>query len=456
MPRITIPNNWEPRPYQLDAWEYMERGGTRAALAWHRRAGKDDFALHWTATQVIEHAATYWHMLPEYGQGRKAVWEAVNPHTGKRRIDEAFPPEIRKRTLNNTMTIEFINGSMWHVVGSDNYNSLVGSPPRGIVLSEWALANPSAWGFLSPILAENHGWAIFIYTPRGRNHGHSLMERAKGSPYWFAQTLRADETGVFSPEALADARQEYVDLYGPEVGEMIYEQEYFCSFEGGLPGAYYARLVSDAERQGRVTTVAVDENVPVHTAWDLGKADSTAIWCFQIVGPEVHVVDYIEAHGEELDYYTGELDKRGYRGTDWLPHDARAKILGMKRTRIEQVLDAGRKPMIVPLHNVADGINAVRLTMPRCWFDAKKAERGLDALRQYRREYNEEKKSFSDTPRHDWASHGADAFRYLAMAWREQVPQADPKPKPVETRMPTINELLAEQDRRRSATRGRI
>lgn len=162
---IELPNGWEPRPYQLPLWQYLEHGGKRADVAAHRRWGKDDVALHWTACAAIQRPGTYWHLLPEAAQARKAIWDAVNPHTGKKRIDEAFPPEIRARKREQEMIIELVNGSTWQVLGSDNYNSLVGSPPVGVVLSEWALAKPDAWTYLRPILAENGGWAIFIWTP---------------------------------------------------------------------------------------------------------------------------------------------------------------------------------------------------------------------------------------------------------------------------------------------------
>ncbi len=157
MPEIDLPHNWSPRPYQMAAWCAWEAGTRRLLLIWHRRAGKDDVALHMAAVAAHERPANYWHCLPEYAQARKAIWTAVNPHTGKFRIDEAFPKELRKSTRNNDMEIQFLNGSTWRVVGSDNPDSLVGAAPAGIVFSEFALSNPSAWGLLAPILEENDG-----------------------------------------------------------------------------------------------------------------------------------------------------------------------------------------------------------------------------------------------------------------------------------------------------------
>jgi hypothetical protein len=172
---IRLPhNNWRPRPYQQDLWKYLEKNGKRAVAIWHRRAGKDEVCLHWSAVAAHTRVGVYWHMLPEANQARKAVWDAVNPHSGLRRINEAFPRELRESTRETDMAIRFKSGSLWQLVGSDNYNSLVGSPPVGVVFSEFALADPSAWGYLRPILAENNGWALFITTPRGRNHASTF------------------------------------------------------------------------------------------------------------------------------------------------------------------------------------------------------------------------------------------------------------------------------------------
>lgn len=244
MAKIRIPNNWQPRDYQMPLWRYLEGGGKRAVGVWHRRAGKDDLCLHWTACAALQRVATYWHMLPEAAQARKAIWEAINPHTGKRRIDEAFPAEIRQTTREQEMMIRFVNGSTWQVVGSDNYDSLVGSPPAGVVFSEWALAKPDAWAYLRPILAENGGWALFIYTPRGANHGKTTYDFALTEPGWFAQLLTAGETGVFSADTLAAEKRELVSQYGASRGEALYNQEYFCSWSPAFTGkAVYPEFI---------------------------------------------------------------------------------------------------------------------------------------------------------------------------------------------------------------------
>jgi hypothetical protein len=237
--RASTPEDWDPHPYQRPLWDHLMAGGTRAICIWHRRAGKDEVMLRWAHHAATAVPGTYWHMLPEYAQARKAIWDAINPHSGRRRIDEAFPPEKRIATREADMFIRLHNGSTWQVVGSDTYNSLVGTPPRGIVFSEFALADPNCWAYLSPILEENGGWAAFITTPRGRNHAWRMFEAARrenerenagdngrGPKKWFAQRLTAQDTKVFTDESLAGARKTLVDLYGSaEIGQSVFDQE---------------------------------------------------------------------------------------------------------------------------------------------------------------------------------------------------------------------------------------
>ena len=232
----------------------------------------------------------------------------------------------------------------WQLVGSDNFNALVGSPPVGIVFSEWALADPQAWSFLSPILEENDGWAIFVTTPRGPNHAKKLFDYARSSQDWFAEKLTADATGVFSPEQLDHIRTDLVGLHGEREGLSIFNQEYFCSFDAAVVGSYYGAIVEQLERDGRICDVPYDEAVPVTTSWDLGIGDSTAIWFLQQVGREIHVIDYYEASGMDLGHYVRELIKRGYIYSHHiLPHDAAARELGTGVSRIEILENLGLK-----------------------------------------------------------------------------------------------------------------
>ena len=429
MAKVRLPHNgWTPRPHQRDLWNYLEDGGTRAVAIWHRRAGKDEVALHHMAVAAHQKIATYWHMLPEAAQARKAIWEAVNPGTGIRRIDEAFPQSLRAATREQEMFIRFKSGSTWQVVGSDNYNSLVGSPPHGVVFSEWALANPSAWGYISPIVRENGGWAMFITTPRGKNHAYSMLETARREG-WYHEVLSADKTGVFGADQLDEERRELVGIYGSDMGNALFEQEYMCSFEAAILGSYWGAEMAEAERAGRIGDVEVEPGLPVHTAWDLGVGDDTVIWFWQMVGREIRVVDYYAAHSQGLEHYAAIIREKGYRpGDDFVPHDAKVRELGTGRSRVETMVRAGLRPRLVADHKLDDGINAARQTIPRCWFDASRCAVGLEALKAYRRKWDEQKKTFSDGPLHDWASHSADGFRYLSMAWRELAGSVRPEP----------------------------
>lgn len=419
MTSLVLPNNWAPREYQLPAWRKLDAGIKKALLVWHRRAGKDDVCLHFAATQVLQRTGNYWHMLPEYAQARKSVWEAVNPHTGMRRIDEAFPSAMRKSTRDTDMRIEFLNGSSWQLVGSDRFDSLVGSPPIGVTASEWALADPKAWAYLRPILRENGGWAVFITTPRGRNHVYKMYQAWKDDPECLVQLLSAKDTKVMTDAQLAAEKLEYQKLYGYEDGEALFRQEYLCDFEAAIVGAYFARQISEAKDEGRITAVPYDASALVHTSWDLGMSDSTAIWFYQLQGGKIRVIDYLAENSKQLGWYAQELMKKPYAYAQHnLPHDA--NIVDMSGTgglsRVEVLRSMlGNNVVIVPrVEHKADAVAAIRSVLPRCEFDEKKCELGIDALAQYRRKWDDERKIYLDRPLHDWTSHGVDAFDGMA------------------------------------------
>lgn len=423
MARIKLPNNWTPRPDQIPFFSSI-KPGSRSIVVAHRRWGKDDVALHSTSCNAMQRVGNYWHCLPEYGQCRKAIWEAVNPRTGKRRIDEAFPDAIRENVRSQDMFIKFKNGSTWQLIGSDNFNSLVGSPPVGLVFSEYALANPGSWGYLRPILAENNGHACFISTPRGKNHLYDLYQFAKDDPAWFAEIITAQDSGVFTPEMLEQERLELINEMGTEEGEAFFRQEYYCSFEGAICGSYYGALLDLAEQDGRICNVPYDAALPVYTAWDLGVGDATGIWFIQVHGAEIRVIDYYQASGEGLQYYAKYLSSKPYVYKEHImPHDIKVRELGTGKSRYETAQTLGIKPITICRQlPVDDGINAVRSILPRCYFDKKKTAQGLECLKGYRKEYDDKRKEYKNKPYHDWTSHGADAFRMFAVGY--QAPSA--------------------------------
>lgn len=438
MAALSLPNNWRPRAYQRPLWDYLERGGKRAIEIAHRRWGKDDLILHRTAIAAHERPASYWHMLPEYAQARKAIWAAVNPHTGKRRVDEAFPPQLRENTNEQEMFIRFKNGSTWQLVGSDRFNSLVGAGVAGVTFSEFALANPSAWGYIRPMIEENDGWATFITTPRGRNHAKSLYDMAKADMAkggrWFAEISSVHDTGALSPEQIEESLGEYVALYGEDIGRAQFEQEYDCSFNAAILGAFYGREMAKVRAEGRLDAeLEAIEDQAVHRAWDIGVRDDTSIWWFQVVGTQVFILDCYTANGVGVDHYATVIRNRGEErgwadGKDYVPHDAKVKEWGTGRTRVETMRSLGLNPEVVPLAGKLDGINAVRQTLPLCVFHTRCEDEGIAALETYRREWDDDKKAFKQSEVHDWSSHLADAFRYLAMAWRKAW---ESKPRPI-------------------------
>ena len=342
-------------------------------------------------------------MLPQYKQARKVVWDALNPGTGRRRIDEVFPRRVRARTRDEDMFIELHNGATWQLVGSDHYDSL---------------ADPMAWAYLRPILAANDGWALFIYTPRGANHGKHLYDFARVEPGWFATLRAADRTPVFAPGRLDTERRELCAEFGETEGETIFLQEYFCSFEGMTRGAYYAKQLKAARTEGRVCAVPHAAGHEVYTFWDLGMDDSTSIWFMQAIGRELRFIDYYEASGEGLAHYARVCN---------MPHDADVRELGTGTSRKATAENLGIRPVIVvqrarDSQAVLSGIEQGRNIMSQCWFDERKCARGLSALEGYAAEYDREKKKLADHPLHSWHSHGADAYRTFAAGFR-------PRPK---------------------------
>jgi hypothetical protein len=305
------------------------------------------------------------------------------------------------------------------VAGSDNYDSLVGAPPVGVVFSEWALAKPDCWTYIRPILAENGGWALFLWTPRGRNHATRAFDARKGEGGWFTLKSPATETGVFAPEQLARERAELISETGSEEeGQARFASEYLVDFDAAAPGAYYASLLGAAERDGRIGRVPYDPALKVDTAWDLGIDDYTAIWFFQQAGREVRAIDYFEINGEGLQAIVrGALGSRPYvYGTHHLPHDVMVRELGAAgRSRFETLGGLGVSPISVGAAcDPEERINAARLMIPITWFDAGKCALGLERLRAYRKRWSQAVRGFSG-PLHDAASHGADAFGEFAV-----------------------------------------
>lgn len=416
------------RPYQRSFHKALvNRTHDRLIAVWHRRAGKDEIILNAMRTLALSDPGTYWHCFPEQKQARKAIWNGVNGNTGKRRILEAFPESTIKRMQDDDMFIELKNGATFQLIGSDRYDSTVGSGPKGISYSEWALSNPAAWAYHQPMIREAKGFAAFITTPRGNNHAKTMLDKAKSDPRWFAQVLTAEDTGALSKAELGEALDEYQGLWGLDFGRALFEQEYLCSFSGAMVGAYFGAEMAKAERDGRMQVVEVDESHPVHTAWDLGATHNNPIWCFQVIGSELRIVDFYLPDSDNLENWCGWLNAKGYTGNDYVPHDIMVTEWGSGKTRIDTLRQLGRKPRRIPRVSVADGLQAGRVAINSAVFHAGDDDRaarvshGTDGLKSYRRDWDDERKTFRETPVKDWAEHIGSAWRYLGLSWREEV-----------------------------------
>jgi hypothetical protein len=423
---------WYQQPFHK---ALVERTHDRLIAIWHRRAGKDEIVLNAMRTLALKEPGTYWHCFPEQKQARKAIWNGVNGHTGKRRIHEAFPPQIIKRMQDDDMFIELNNGATFQLIGSDRYDSTVGSGPRGIAYSEWALSNPAAWAYHSPMIRESKGFAAFITTPRGNNHAKTMFDRAQTSDAWFSELLSVEDTGTLSAEVMAQALEEYQDLHGLDLGRALFEQEYLCSWSGAMVGAYFGAEMNRAEREGRIYEFDIDRKHPVHVVMDLGKASNNPMWCFQVIAGKPVIVDFYRPDSDDLDDWVDWLDDRAYYGNTYVPHDIMVTEWGSSRTRMS-ILESKRKNVFrIPKVSVADGLQAGRQSINAASFyqgDDARGERmalGVEGLKNYRREWDEDLKVFRETPVKDWAEHIGSAWRYLGLSWREVVP-----PKPQETK----------------------
>ena len=371
----------------------------------HRRAGKtvaDINELVIGATKCRLPNPRFAYVAPQLNQAKDIAWVYLKEYTA------FLHPKINESEL----WVELPGGARIRIYGADNPDRLRGIYLDGVVLDEFGDMDPTIWTqVIRPALSDRKGWACFIGTPKGKNTFHRLWTEAEGNPDWTRLMLRASETGLLDEKELADARR--------MMSEDEFAQEYDCSFEAAVKGAYYGKEMNDAE--GRITGVPYDPALPVHTAWDLGVADSTVIWFVQSVGREVRFIDCLKGEGVGLDWYAKELQKRDYVwGNHYLPHDVEVRELGTGKSRKEVLAGLGIKATVCPNIPIADGIQALRMLLPLAYFDKDKCKQGIEALRMYRREYDEKRQEFRVNPLHDWTSHYADAARYFAVAHRER------------------------------------
>ncbi len=406
------------RWYQREVFEAFDKGAQRLLTVWPRRHGKDLTAVNLVARQMYRRVGTYFIVLPYYAQARKIYWEGRDG-TGKKFIDY-IPPSLRKRTLNQEMLIETKNGSIMMLVGSDNMDAVVGTNPIGVVMSEYSLQDPVAWDLLRPVLRENGGWALFNGTPRGRNHLYELFRMAEQNPSWWTSYGGYKKFGVLTDE---DIQEELDSGMDPD----LVEQEFNCSWAAGMKGAYYTREIEAARKDGRITEVPYDPNLPVFTFWDLGHADMTACWFVQFAMGQIRVIDYMENHSRAMSWYLTQCrDKYQNNFAEfWLPHDAKARKISIESSKsmvemVEDWLHSAGMPRPVEAAprpvNKDTAIELGRQLIYRAVFDAKRAARGIRCLENYSRKWDEKRRVFMERPEHNWASHGADGWQTMALS----------------------------------------
>tara|TARA_R110002096_G_scaffold113208_3_gene246254 strand:+ start:439 stop:1758 length:1320 start_codon:yes stop_codon:yes gene_type:complete len=410
--KIRIPDV-VPRDYQLPFFQAMDKGYKRAVLVWHRRAGKEITCWNYMIREAVcGRVGTYCYFFPTSRLGRRILWDGANKD-GKRFIDY-IPPELIEGSPNSVeMKIELKNKSVIQIMGTENILN-VGINPIGCVFSEFSLQDPKTWDFVRPILRENEGWAVFNFTPRGKNHACDLYHMAKENDNWFCQKLSIDDTSVLTAADMDIERAE-------GMSENLIQQEYYCNFDQGIEGSFYAKYLNEAEKDERVTNVPYDPYAKVDTYWDLGVSDSTTIIFAQNVGQEIHIIDTYSNEGEGLDHYARVVDEKAKEGL-WqygrhcAPHDIRVRELGHgAKTRLQMARDLGLHFDVVPNLSIHEGIEMARGMFHKLWIDRKKNTYFLKCLENYHRTFNERLNVFSDKPCHDFSSHYCDAFRYMGV-----------------------------------------
>jgi len=406
---------------QLDLYRF-------AVLVCHRRFGKSTLCIN----QLVKEALTTQrrdfrgaYIAPLFKQSKSIAWDYMKYYC------EVIPGV---RYNESELKVDFPNGARINLLGADNPDAIRGIGLDIVILDEVAQMKERLWTeVIRPLLTDRNGKAIFIGTPQGHNLFYDMYMRALEDKKWYAALYKASQTGIIDEEELKDAMM----FMSPE----SYAQEFECSFTAAVKGAYYGNLIEDAENDGRITSVPYETDLPVHTAWDLGVSDSMVVWFYQYhKGGEVRMIDYLEGEGEGLQHYIKLLKDKPYiYGEHYAPHDIKVRELSTGKTRLETAEKLGITFQPVQNIPVQDGIHAVRSMLPRCWFDKEKCWEGIEALRHYRRDFNEKNSVFKDRPLHDWTSHASDGFRYLAVSFdelREKVKQGVRKrPKQTKAKM---------------------
>lgn len=424
MTKIITPS-FRPRPYQITIMrKFLVEDFKRMLIIAHRRSGKDTLSLNMLWMKAIQKPGLYLHLLPKIGQSTTTIWKGRGKD-GKKFTD--YIPSIIIDKVNNTnQTIELVNGSIIKVTGADNFEgSLIGSNPMGIVFSEIQSINPLAWEYLRPILAENDGFAIFIGTTRGHNHLYDMYQANVNNPSWYVTKLTVDDT-TYEDGTPVITQKILDEELASGMSEELFQQEFYCSFEAAIQGAYYSKQMADMISSGRLCNFEILRDQPVHTSWDIGVRDATSIGLYQqYTDGSIRCIYHMEGHQTGAEEWVLKLrevqTKLGFKrwGFHFLPHDVRVQDWGSGRTRLEVLQKAGINPRIVGNHKIADRIQCVRALLPRMYIHNQNCKHLVRALQEYHSEYDDKRGIRSTAPAKNWANHAADCFGYFAVGYMD-------------------------------------
>jgi hypothetical protein len=404
---MTNPTKERVIVYQPRAWtkSFHETDKRWRVIVAHRRSGKTTASINHLIRDASRiNKSRFAYIAPTYKQAKNVAWDILKEYTEKFDGVKFNESELR---------VDFQNGSRITLYGADNPDSLRGLGLWGVVFDEYSQQPSNIFTeIIRPSLADHEGYAIWIGTPKGKNDFYRLYLRGLNDPDWFSMLLSVEVSGLINKKELDDAEK----VMTPDE----FQQEWYCSFEAAIQGAYYSTQIRDARAEGRMSGALWEPGIKVSTAWDIGIGDATSIWFFQRVGMEIRLIDYYETTGEGFPYFVKILNDKNYIYSHHFgPHDLRNREVGTGKTRLELAQKLGINFTIVPKLPIEEGIDAVRRMFNKCWFDDKKCAVGIDALIHYHKEWDDKQGQFKEHPFHDWSSHGADAFRYLALGRSE-------------------------------------
>lgn len=423
---IDIPYKFEPRSYQQPIWDALKSGKKRVVACWHRGAGKDLFALNFLIWKAVQTPGVYLHCFPKYNQGKKAIWNSVHSTDEGEAMSylDHIPKQLIRSKNSSDMRIELFNGSIYCVMGIDGKNATQarGMNPSFVILSEYAYMDPESWYTLEPRVSQNNGTAVFLSTPNGQNHFYNLYNYAcdPSATDYVASKMTIDQTKTLDLSHIESLRSEGIP-------EDFIQQEYYCDFNRGAEGSYYGKQIQTAKDEGRIGDVRPQLDNPVCTSWDIGVGDATGIFFFQnCPDGNVNVLHYYENSGAGLDHYLRYLDQwksktNCFYGQHFVPHDMQNRDFSSGEKRIDAARRLGFEMTVVKKESIDEGIQNVRSLLPRCRFDKTECKLGIQCLEFYRKKWNDSLKIYYDEPLHDRWSHGADSFRYLSAAIKQNL-----------------------------------